>query len=221
MTSPVTSGNPTKSLSSIRSDISELIQYVQSVGIQNFSHQSKEALASFFESAASRISELSDQLPIQTPTIPDGATMLWQISGGNPQAFVSYLRTVPDPALNALITQPDILNNMIEYLERQFPPGEPAQQYGMQHADLQSSNVWGYKYDPRNKRLIVRFNDGSDYGYDNVPRAIFDIFRHGAVPAKTEGKNQWGTWWKGKMPSLGAAFYQMIRLGNYPYQKLS
>jgi len=205
----------------IRDAVRELTDFFQSHGIQNFSDTSKTAFANFLDQAADRVAELRSQLPPTIPQIPNGAEMLWQIAGAQPDAFVNYLRTVPDPALNALITRPDQLNSIIDHLSRVSPPGIPITQDGIQSSDLESSNIWGYKYNPRNRRLLVRFNSGSIYGYDNVPQGIFDIFKQGAVPAKTNGQNQFGKWWQGKQPSLGAAFYQMVRMGGYPYQRLS
>ena len=205
----------------IRQAVASITDYIQSVGIQSFSDEAKMALADLFSQAADRIADLRAQIQAPAPAVPQGALLLWQIAGSQPDAFVNYLRSVPDPQLNALLTQPDILNNLIEYLQREHPPGETPVVDGITHADLQSSNVFGFQYNPRNRRLLVRFNSGSVYGYDNVPPAVYQVFAKGAVPARTSGRNRWGRWWQGKIPSLGAAFYQMIRLGNYPYQRLS
>lgn len=91
---------------------------------------------------------------------------------------------------------------------------------------MSSSNVHSFGYDPENNRLLVKFQgdypqeNGPVYGYGGVPEVIFDLFRKGAVPARTDGKNKWGKWWKGKNPSLGASMYTLIKQGGYPYQKL-
>jgi hypothetical protein len=58
------------------------------------------------------------------------------------------------------------------------------------------------------------------YGYEGVPPQIFRVFQAGAIPAKTDGQNEYGSWWVGKRPSLGASFYELIKKGGYPYQKL-
>ena len=92
---------------------------------------------------------------------------------------------------------------------------------------MASSNVYAFGYDPEKERLLVKFqgNDGegqgSVYGYDGVPQVIFDLFQKGAIPARTDGQNKWGKWWKGKVPSLGASLYTLIKNGPYPYQRLS
>ncbi len=155
------------------------------------------------------------------PQMPAGADLLWILSGGNRDAFINYLHTIPDPALNALATNPVELQRAISQLSRQvtMPHGEV--QNNIPKADLQSSNVYGFSYSPKDQHLYVRFNNGGVYEYNGVPAQVFKIFASGAVPAKTTGQNQWGQWWRGKIPSLGAAFYEMIREGGFPYQKVA
>jgi len=155
------------------------------------------------------------------PQIPAGADLLWILSNSDPDSFISYLYSVPDPELNQLARNPSQLQRVITQLSQQItmPHGETAQ--GIPKADLQSSNVYGFSYSPKDGHLYVRFNSGSVYEYNGVPARVFKIFSQGAVPAKTSGQNQWGRWWKGKVPSLGAAFYEMIREGGFPYQKVA
>lgn len=96
-----------------------------------------------------------------------------------------------------------------------------------QPAGMPSSNVEGFSYDPKTGRMYVRFlgdypnREGPVYAYENVPRNIFDLFRQGAIPARTKGKNRWGEWWKGKVPSLGASLYTLIKNQGYQYSKVS
>lgn len=97
------------------------------------------------------------------------------------------------------------------------PPLEPS---------MPSSNVHSFGYDPQTGRLLVKFNGkterdaGPIYGYEGVPEVIFDLFRRGAVPARTDGQNRWGKWWKGKNPSAGASLYTLIKTQGYPYTRL-
>lgn len=101
-------------------------------------------------------------------------------------------------------------------------PTEPPIEQGMP-----SSNVEGFAYDDKSGKLFVRFlgehpnRNGPIYAYSGVPKQIFDLFQKGAVPARTDGKNKWGKWWKGKVPSLGASLYTLIKTQNYPYQRMS
>ncbi len=98
--------------------------------------------------------------------------------------------------------------------EPQLGPGAP------------SSNIHSFGYDEDNGRLLVKFQgdypqeNGPVYAYGGVPKQIFDLFQKGAVPARTDGQNKWGRWWKGKVPSLGASLYTLIKNGPYPYQRL-
>ncbi len=159
------------------------------------------------------------QSEAQAP-MPMGADLLWILSGGQQDAFINYLRTYPDSGLNALLGNPAQLQAIISQLERTLPQGERGQQDGVPQAPIESSNIYGFQYDPKAGNLKVRFQSGSVYIYTGVPKGIFSVFQQGAVPAKTDGQNKYGRWWQGKMPSLGAAFYNLIRQGNYPYQKL-
>lgn len=92
---------------------------------------------------------------------------------------------------------------------------------------MPSSNISRFAYDDKNNRLIVQFlgkwpdPNGPQYAYENVPPEIFNLFRIGAVPARTDGRNAWARWWKGKWPSIGASLYTLLRLGGYQYQRLT
>lgn len=92
---------------------------------------------------------------------------------------------------------------------------------------MPSSNVNGYKYDPARRRLYVQFlgkhpnRNGPVYSYQNVPPVIYELFRMGSAAARTEGRNRWGNWWRGKSPSMGASVYTLLRLAGFPYQRLT
>jgi hypothetical protein len=107
-------------------------------------------------------------------------------------------------------------------VEQLTPPSQPQLQEAMP-----SSNVEGFSYDNDNNRLLVRFlgdypnRQGPVYSYENVPRVIFDLFHKGMIPARTDGKNKWGKWWKGKTPSIGASLYTLIKNGGYDYRRVA
>lgn len=92
---------------------------------------------------------------------------------------------------------------------------------------MPSSNVSAFRYDDKTGQLLVQFlgkypnRQGSVYSYSGVPKIIFDLFRRGAVPARTDGRNRWGKWFKGKVPSIGASLYTLLKQSGFPYQKLS
>lgn len=92
---------------------------------------------------------------------------------------------------------------------------------------MPSSNVEGFAYDDKNNQLYVRFlgkhpdRNGPIYSYKGVPPVMFELFRRGAIPARTDGSNKWGKWWKGKVPSMGASVHTLLKLGNFPYERVS
>lgn len=182
---------------------------------QPISPELREALTATIQHVERRISALRNE-----QEIPAGSERLWALSGGNPQAFQSYLGNYPSSGLNQISQNPGRVSNIEQRLGNQitFPSGESAA--GIPKAQLNSSNVYGFSYDPRNKKMKVRFQEGSIYNYDDVPPLIFKAFQAGAIPARTKGKNKFGEWWIGKKPSLGASFFNLIR-DRFPYQKVA
>lgn len=106
-----------------------------------------------------------------------------------------------------------------------LPPQKPAET--PLSPSMPSSNINSFAYDDKTGRLLVKFQgdypqeNGPIYSYEGVPKQIFDLFQKGAVPARTDGKNAWGKWWKGKSPSIGASMFTLIKGGNYPYTRMS
>lgn len=112
-------------------------------------------------------------------------------------------------------------NRIFEARSLNTTPQQPPLQEAMP-----SSNVEGFSYDDQNRRLYVRFlgkypdRNGPVYQYENVPEVIFNLFRSGAVPARTDGRNRWGRWWKGKVPSIGASLYSLVKTQGYNYRRV-
>lgn len=148
------------------------------------------------------------------------AQLLWILSGQQEQAFISYLRSFPTESTIDLLNNPTLLSETIDQLSQQMPPGDQPTTNGIQHADLNSSTVWGSAYDPKTGKMRVRFQGGSEYEYDGVPANIYKAFSQGNAEAKTNGQNQYGRWWEHKNPSLGAALNQYIKQGNFRYRKV-
>lgn len=168
------------------------------------------------------LTEVNDVInPEVEASLPTGASLLWHISGGNPEIFTNYLRQVPDQALNALLNSPPQLQQIIRRLQENQPQERNREIGGIPQAPLQSSNIWGFSYEPGSKKLFVRFQGDGVYEYDGVPPQIFNLFQQGAVPAKTTGSNNYGSWWVGKNPSLGASLFELIKSKGYPYQKVA
>lgn len=121
-----------------------------------------------------------------------------------------------------------MLQNILQIIQQQGQqePQVPAQQQPLTEA-MPSSNISEFAYDDKNNQLLVRFlgkypnRQGPLYSYSGVPRVIFDLFQKGAVPARTNGKNAWGRWFKGKNPSMGSSMYTLIKQAGYPYKKVA
>jgi hypothetical protein len=73
-----------------------------------------------------------------------------------------------------------------------------------------SSNVDRVKYFEEDKRLVVKFNDGSYYTYFDIDEKVFFSIIEGDATCKTEGENEFGEWFVGKSPSVGAAIWKYL-----------
>lgn len=164
--------------------------------------------------------------PKVVSNMPAGADLLYLLSGGDINAFVSYLRTFPGPGLLELSQNPVKLNEVFTQLQKTIeisPQETPAD--GIPNVPGMSSNVSGIKFVPEKNKLYVRFHsDGIEpvYEYLNVPLPIAELILAGAGVAKTSGQNKWGRWWKGKSnPSWGASVNQFLKSGGYSYNKIA
>lgn len=217
--------NPREELDLLEQLIDQLIAGIQEViaSGEELSDEFQGLLAEEIDFTMQRMGQLKSEIREQEAKAAapsSDAQLLWILSGQQPQAFISYLRTFPTPATSQLLTNPSALNATIEQLSRMMPQGEPSVVDGIPHADLNSSNVWGAAYDRRSGRMRVRFQGGSEYEYAGVPENIFKAFIKGNASAKTKGKNEYGQWWVGKNPSLGASLNQYIKAGKFPYQRV-
>lgn len=203
----------------IKDSVRQLMQHIAARG-RPLTPELKDMLGQVLQHAQSRIQQLRQQQTI-TPGIPEGSDLLWQISGANPDVFARYMAQVPDPALNSFAQNPAQMMNLIRQFNQSMPPQQPIQQAGIEKAPLNSSNIWGFNYDPKSGRLKIRFQGDGIYEYEGVPPYIYRIFQAGAIPAKTNGQNQYGKWWIGKEPSLGSSFFSLIKNGGYPYHKVA
>ena len=220
--------NPEQEISSLEELLDQLIAGIQQIveSGEELSDEFQGMLASEISETMNRIDQLESELggiekeaQIQTP-VSDNANLLWILSGGQPEDFVSYLQEFPDPSFANLLSNPNLLNSTIQQLQKTNPIDRVGIADGIPQASLQSSNVYGFRFNPRSKKLQVRFQGGSLYEYDNVPDQIFSLFSSGNAQAKTDGRNRYGKWWRGKKPSLGASLNQYIKQGGYNYRKL-
>lgn len=80
---------------------------------------------------------------------------------------------------------------------------------------VRSTNVKRVKYDSVTEELVIKFDDGSNYTYFNVPSKIYDNVLEGMAGTKTAGV--WGP--IGKFPSVGAAVHQYLIEGGFRYKR--
>ena len=222
-------------LDALMKGVQELIQSGEPFpeDLQNLVAQEINTLTSEIDQIYASQQEQQTQPPQREPfaggevetlheTAPSGEIqLLWILAGQNEQAFSNYVQQYGSPETQALLRNPAELERQIEFLSAMMPSGEQPIVDGIQHADLNSSTIWGTKYDPQTGKMQVRFQGGSEYEYEGVPPKIYQAFSQGNASAKTKGQNQYGKWWISKFPSLGAAMNQYIKAGNFPYRKLS
>lgn len=220
--------NPQEQLSYIESIVDELIDRLHETVSRGevIDDELQGAIARELESAYNRMETLRGQrIPNTAPPTP-AQQLMWILAGQREDIFINYLNTYPDPELQTLVKNPTELERVIVQLHEMMPSGRPVvSEEGIPHAEINSSNIYGFQYDPSSKSLRVKFqgdgpNGGPIYEYDNVPLNVYKAFETGSVPAKTSGQNNFGRWWQGKMPSLGAAFYELIRNGGYAYRRV-
>jgi hypothetical protein len=82
-----------------------------------------------------------------------------------------------------------------------------------------SSNVDRINYEDETKELVVKFNDGDIYTYFDVDFAEFLDLINGAGICRTTGSNEYGSWYLGKYPSVGAALYRILVRRGKTYKK--
>jgi len=130
---------------------------------------------------------------------------------------------IDDETMSAVANVIESITQRILQLRLTVPVATPS----LDEAPFPSSNVNSFKYDPKKKRLFVKFmgretaNSGPTYRYEGVPPFIYEVFRRGAVGPKTTGKNQYHAWHKNILPSLGAALHWLIKSGGYPTTRVS
>lgn len=84
-------------------------------------------------------------------------------------------------------------------------------------SNIKSSNVNKILYNDESMELIIKFNDGEIYTYNNVDFSLFKEILDGDATCRTSGENEYGKWWEGKHPSFGAAVYEKLVESNISY----
>ncbi|CAB4132619.1 KTSC domain containing protein [uncultured Caudovirales phage] len=139
------------------------------------------------------------------------------------QLMVDSGEEMSDELQGAAAQTLELLFNRIEELRGEAPTQIPEIPSG----EFPSSNVNGFKYDPKNKEMFVQFHGpypeaaGPIYKYSAVPKFIFDVISRGAVGPKTSGENRYHAWFRGVTPSLGASVNSLLKAGNFHYTRLT
>lgn len=82
-----------------------------------------------------------------------------------------------------------------------------------------SSNVDKIMYNDETMELVIKFNSGDIYTYDNIDFTDFNNIINGRAVCITEGESRWGSWDVGKTPSVGAAVYKYLVDSGATYKK--
>lgn len=83
----------------------------------------------------------------------------------------------------------------------------------------QSSNVDRILYNDETKEMVIKFNNGRFYTYYDVDFEEFNGVLTGDAVCRTSGDSQWGSWFVGKTPSVGAAVYEYLVRSGKTYRR--
>lgn len=141
---------------------------------------------------------------------------------GTIQSVVQSGEILSDEFQGVLAQELQYLTSRIDELKSAEVPILPPLEKSMP-----SSVINAFKFDPKRGNLLVQFKgkwpteEGPIYSYENASPQIFNLFKRGAIPAKTDGSNRWSSWWKGKNPSMGSSMNVLLKGLGLPYQKLT
>jgi hypothetical protein len=82
---------------------------------------------------------------------------------------------------------------------------------------VNSSNVERVLFNDLTGDLAVKFHSGDVYVYKGQNKALFDKLIRGEAVCKTAGENEFGRWWIGKTPSVGAAVWDYLSDLDYEF----
>jgi hypothetical protein len=142
------------------------------------------------------------------------------------EIMISSGEHFPDELQGMIAQTLELLYSRIEELSTQEPEA-PTYTPSPTTSNMPSSNVAGMNYNPQTQDLQVQFlgkhpnRNGSVYEYPNIPKPMAELLLSGAIPARTDGSNKWGSWYRGKNPSAGASVFTLLKNRNVPFQRLS
>ena len=86
-------------------------------------------------------------------------------------------------------------------------------------SSIPSANVRRIVYNDESKEMVIQFQDKSIYTYFEVPFETFLNVSGGKATCITTGENEFGKWFVGKNPSVGAAVWKYLRDSNIRYKR--
>ena len=104
------------------------------------------------------------------------------------------------------------LGEIYKYLEEDFSI--------IRSKNIKSSNVKSYRYNTENFELEITFNDGSKYRYFEIDYDTFENISYGDATCITTGENEFGSWYEGKSPSIGAAIWEFLINDDVQYEQI-
>jgi len=188
--------------------------------------QKVKALLSDLMSAASDFIKRPEPVAAPTPDQQETIDLLWHVSGGNPESFAQNAASFPDPDLEEYLRQPGALESVVAQMSEQ-PPAPPAESDGIPESDIESSNVFGMKFNKDTGELQVKYNGkdqkgaGPTYSYQGVSPKMYEILSKGMLPPDTSGENKYHKWTRGVTPSLGGSVNKLLIRSGSPYQKIA
>jgi hypothetical protein len=84
-------------------------------------------------------------------------------------------------------------------------------------APIESSTLRSLFYDPNEAYAQALFQSGAAYEYFGVPQEAVSKVMAGSDTTTTEGESAFRAFYRGKDPSVGAAFDEYIKKGGYEY----
>lgn len=104
------------------------------------------------------------------------------------------------------------LGEIYKYLEEDFSI--------IRSKNINSSNVKSYRYNTETFELEITFNDGSKYRYFEIDYNTFENISYGDATCITTGENEFGSWYEGKSPSMGAAIWEFLINDDVQYEEI-
>jgi hypothetical protein len=168
------------------------------------------------EETISRMASFARHLQWEDKPLGDGCGKLMLYAWGGREGIEwasRKLEQIREEKMN-LIDELDIedLRDIHNFLEQEFSI--------IRSKKLKSSNVKSYRYNTETYELEITFNDGSKYKYFEIDYDTFENISYGDATCITTGENEFGSWYEGKSPSIGAAIWEYLINNDVQYEQI-